>query len=91
MPIFPWPWAGRADAFTSRLERARNEGFLRGSAEAKLFKLAVGETFSRAQVLDWLDTVIEEGRSELTDQHATDREVEAWDMCCRIAYLVELT
>jgi hypothetical protein len=80
----------RDDSFQSRLGRAKEEGFLRGSSEGKLFKLAVGKAFDRQQALDWLDAVIEEGRSELADQHASEREVEAWDMCCRIAFLVEL-
>jgi len=33
--------------------------------------------FTREQALDRLDNVIDEGRSELNDQHATEREVEA--------------
>jgi hypothetical protein len=71
---------GRTDTFLSRVERARDEGYARGFMERELFKLAVGGSFNRAQVLDWLDNVIEEGRDELKDQHASEREVEAWDM-----------
>jgi hypothetical protein len=82
---------GRADTFPSRMNRARNEGYFRGSTEGKLFKLPVGKVFERGQALDWLNTVIEEGREELQNQHATEREVEAWDMSCRIAFLVEIT
>jgi hypothetical protein len=81
---------GRTDSFPSRMKRARNEGYLRGSREGRLFTLAVGESFKREQALDWLDTVIEEGRAELDYQHASDREVEAWDMSCRIAFFVEI-
>jgi hypothetical protein len=80
----------RADTFLSRMERARNEGYLCGSREGKLFTLAVGKVFTREQATDWLDNVIEEGREELNDQHATEREVEAWDMSCRIAFLLEI-
>lgn len=72
------------------MKRARNEGYLRGSLEAKLFKLAVGESFKREQALDWLDNIIEEGRAELNLQRASEREVEAWDMSCRIAFFVEI-
>ena len=82
---------GRADSFQARMQRARDEGFLRGAREGKLFKLSVGKVFDRQQALDWLDNVIDEGRSELADQHAWEREIEAWDMACRIAFLVELT
>jgi hypothetical protein len=80
----------RADTFLSRMKRARNEGYLCGSREGKLCKLAVGKAFTREQATDWLDSTIDEGRSELNDQHATEREVEAWDMSCRIAFLLEI-
>jgi hypothetical protein len=72
------------------MKRARNEGHLRGSLEAKLFKLAVGDSFKHEQALDWLHTIIEEGCAELSDQRASEREVEAWDMSCRIAFFVEI-
>jgi hypothetical protein len=81
---------GRADTFPSRMKRAKDEGYLCGSREGKLFALAVGIVFTREQALDWLDNVIDEGRSELNDQHAIEREVEAWDMSCRIAFLLEI-
>jgi len=80
----------RDDSFRARLKRAKSEGFLCGSREGKLFKLAVGDAFEQQQALDWLSNVIDEGRSELLDQHAWEREVEAWDMCCRIAFLLEI-
>src|ERR1700733_14062540 len=79
-----------ADTFLSRMKRAKNEGFLCGSREAKLFKLAVGNAFTIERAMDWLDSTIDEGRVDLECQHATEREVEAWDMSCRIAFLVEI-
>jgi hypothetical protein len=82
--------SGLADTFLSRLKRAKNEGYSCGALEGKLFKLAVGKVFERQQALDWLDNVIEEGREDLHQQHAPEREVEAWDMSCRIAFLVEI-
>jgi hypothetical protein len=80
----------RADTFSARIQRARDEGYSRGFAEGVLFRLAVGKTSDRGPALDWLDNVIEEGRTDLMDQHASGREVEAWDMSCRIAFLVEI-
>jgi len=55
-----------------------------------MFRLATAGRYQRPQALDWLDTVIEEGRTELEAQHALEREVEAWDMSCRIMFWVTL-
>jgi hypothetical protein len=81
---------GRDDSFRSRLERARQEGFRTGAREGKLFKLGAGKEFDRQRAMDWLDAAIESGRVELEDQHAWEREIETWDMCCRIAFLLEI-
>ena len=89
--LFPICRLGRANTFQTRVQRARNEGYSRGALEAKLFRLAVGKAFEREPALDWLNTVIDEGRAELEAQHALDREVEAWDMSCRIAFMVAIT
>jgi hypothetical protein len=83
--------AGRADTFASRMERTQNDAYSHGALEGKLFKLAAGKDFKREQALDWLSAVIDEGRGDLEAQHALEREVEAWDMSCRIAFLVEIT
>jgi hypothetical protein len=80
----------RVDTFLSRMKRARDEGYLCGSREAKLFTLTVGKAFTREQAMDWLDSTIDEGRVELECQHATECEVEAWDISCRIAFLLEI-
>ncbi len=87
-----YPFSGRAqpDSFQARMQRARNEGYARGAREAKLFELAVGKVFEREQALDWLNTAIDDGRAELVAQHALEREIEAWDMSCRIAFLVAI-
>ena len=87
---FPSFTLGRADTFQARMQRARSEGYSRGAQEAKLFKLSVGKVFGREQVLDRLRTAVDEGRAELESQHALEREVEAWDMSFRIAFLVEI-
>jgi len=52
--------------------------------------LAVGKDFEQHQALDWLGAAIDDGRIELEAQHALERETEAWDMSCRIAFLVAI-
>jgi hypothetical protein len=83
--------ATRADTFEARMQRARNEGYARGFLEAKLFESAVGVIFPRNRALEWLSTAIDGGRAELDAQRALEREVEAWDMSCRIAFLVAIS
>ena len=80
-----------AHTFEARMKRARTEGYTRGAREAKLFKLTIGKDSERTQAMDWLQTIVDEGRSELEAQQALEREVEAWDLSCRIAFLVEIT
>jgi hypothetical protein len=80
----------RAHTFEARMQRARKEGYSCGALEAKLFRLAVGKVFEREQALDWLTTAINDGRAELEAQHALEREIETWDMSCRIAFLVAI-
>jgi hypothetical protein len=76
--------------FGQRIHRARREGAWRGIQEAKLFRLALGKEADRWKAMDWLNTAVDEGRAELVAQHATQLEIEAWDMACRIAFLLEL-
>ena len=80
----------RTDDISGRMARAREEAYLRGEHEGKMFRIATGGSYQRQQALDWLDTVIEEGRAELEAQHALEREVEAWDISCRIMFWVML-
>ena len=80
----------RTDDISGRMARARDEAYLRGEHEGKMFRLATGGSYQRQQALDWLDTVIEEGRAELEAQHALEREVEVWDISCRIMFWVML-
>jgi myo-inositol catabolism protein IolC len=79
------------DTFAARMQRARSEGYARGANEAELFKGAVGKViFERQQAMEWLNNAIEDGRAELESQHAWESEIEAWDMSCRIAFLVAI-
>jgi hypothetical protein len=81
----------RAHTFEARMQRARNDGYTTGAGQAQLFKLAMGNVvFERKQALDWLNAAIDKGRSELESQHAFEREIEAWDTSCRIAFLVAI-
>lgn len=81
---------GGTSTFQARMKRTRSNAYSHGFLEAKLFKLAVGGVFGPEQVLDWLSTVIDEGRAELEAQQALEREIEAWDMSCRIAFMVAI-
>jgi hypothetical protein len=89
MPI-PTLRRGRGDTVDARLQRARNEGYARGAREARLFKLAVGKNFGRPQAHDWLGAAIDDGRTELKTEHALEREIEAWDMSVRIAFMIAI-
>jgi len=85
---FPTFKRARAD-ITARIQRARRDGYRRGAGEAELFKRAVGVVLiERPQAIDWLNKAIDSGRAQLESQHALEREIEAWDMSCRIGFLV---
>jgi hypothetical protein len=47
--------------------------------------------FERSQAIGWLDTVIEEGRADLLAQRAINREIDAWEMSCRIMFMVAIS
>lgn len=67
------------------------EGYASGAREAALFKIAKGPiVYERQRALDWLNKAINTGRTDLQSQHALEREIEAWDMSCRIAFLVAI-
>jgi hypothetical protein len=89
--MFGFRRSDRASDLSARIRRAREEAYLRGAQEAKMFRLATRGVYERQQMFEWLDTVIEDGRAELVAQHALEREIEAWDMSCRIMFLVTLT
>jgi hypothetical protein len=79
-----------ADPLGRCMRRARKEGALCGRREAKLFRLAVRRAADRAKAIDWLNTAVSEGRAELEAQRALERAVEAWDMACRVAFMLEI-
>lgn len=77
-------------SLAARMARSREEGYLSGAREAKLCRLAMAGA-QRQEVLDWLNTAIDAGRAELEAQHALEREIDAWDMSCRIMFMVVIT
>jgi hypothetical protein len=79
------------ESLSARLERARRSGYADGGREAKLMLLAIGKGFEQSQAIGWLNTVIEEGRADLIAQQAIDREIDAWDMSCRIMFSVTIS
>jgi hypothetical protein len=72
------------------MQQARKNGYARGFGEARQFKSAVGGVFERQQALEWLRAAIDDGRAELQSKHAPEMEIEAWDMSCRIAFMVAI-
>ena len=51
-------------SYLARMKRMRSAGYERGEAEAKLFKLAVGNDFNRSQAISWINDAIEDGLSD---------------------------
>ena len=76
------------DPVEARLQRARHNGYARGAREARLFKSAVGKGYGRSQALAWLGRVVAVGRSDLATKQTQEREIDAWDMSFRIAFMV---
>jgi hypothetical protein len=87
-----WKWAFREQkSLAARLKRARRSGYDHGGREAKLMLVALGKRCERSQVISWLDRVIKQGRASLVEQGAVDREVDAWEMSCRIMFMVKVS
>jgi hypothetical protein len=51
----------------------------------------VAGVYQCEQAPDWLSAAIDEGRAQLQDQHALEREIDAWDMSCRIMFMVQIS
>jgi hypothetical protein len=88
MPI-PARSRGRTDALEAGRRKPGIEATrTHGAREARRFRLATGRGYGRQRALDWLRTAIDSGRAELQSQQAPEREIEAWDMSCRIAFML---
>jgi hypothetical protein len=89
MPISPLR-PGRISSDEASLQQARNRGYASGASEARLFKSAVGKSYGRSQALDWLGGAVAIGRTDLANKHAQEREIDAWDLSGRIAFMVAI-
>jgi hypothetical protein len=87
-----WVFAGKpaVNSYVARMERARRAGYTHGSHEAHLFQITIGKDADRDKAIDWLNASVEIGREELLAQRAFDREIEAWDISCRIMFMVTI-
>jgi hypothetical protein len=80
----------RISSLEASLQQARNRGYASGAFEARLFKSAVGKGYGRAQALAWLGGAVAVGRTDLASKRAQEREIDAWDLSCRIAFMVAI-
>jgi hypothetical protein len=72
------------------MERARQSGYADGSQEARLMLIALGKQFERSKAIGWLNTAVEKGRADKLVQRAIGREIDAWEMSCRIMFAVTI-
>jgi hypothetical protein len=72
------------------MERARQSGYADGSQEARLMLIALGKQFERSKAIGWLNTAVEKGRADKLAQRAIGREIDAWEMSCRIMFVVTI-
>jgi hypothetical protein len=57
-----------SNSYLDRMKRMRSAGYERGEAEAKLFKLAVGNDFNRWQAISWINDATDDGLNDLRAQ-----------------------
>jgi hypothetical protein len=81
---------GRVSSLEASLQQARNRGYASGTSEARQFKSVVGKGYGRSQALAWLGKAVAAGRADLAAQRAQEREIDAWDMSTRIAFMVAI-
>jgi hypothetical protein len=77
-------------SLAARMKRARQSGYADGDREAELMLLALGKQFEHSKAIGWLNIAVEKGRSRLSMQRI-DREIDAWEMSCRIMFLVKIS
>jgi len=73
------------------MERAQESGYTDGGREARLMLVALGKQFERSKAIGWLNTAVEKGRTDKLLQRAIDPEIDAWEMSCRIMFVVTIT
>jgi hypothetical protein len=77
-------------SLSARMDRARQSGYADGDREAGLMLSAFGRQFEQAQAVGWLNTAIDKGRAAKSMLRVIDREIDAWDMSCRIMFMVTI-
>ena len=81
----------RDRSLAARMERARQSGYADGGREARLMMIALGKQFERSKAIGWLNTAVEKGRADKLVQRVIDREIDAWEMSCRIMFVITIT
>ena len=70
-------------------ESIRENGYAAGEREARLFLSSTAPGFEQPVAYQWLDRIVADGRRQLRERNASDREIEIWDNACRIMFLLE--
>ena len=53
--------------------------------------IAFGKQFEQSEAIGWLNSAVEKGRIDKSIQRTFGREIDAWEMSCRIMFVVTIT
>lgn len=77
-------------SLAARIRRARQSGYADGGREAGLMLIALGKKFDKTKAIGWLNTAVEKGRAAKLRRRRIDCEIDAWEMSCRIMFVVTM-